>query len=279
MNLKINTLIITGLGILFSSLVFGQETIRKFIVNQDELRPIPFAVIKNTTKQISWVADKNGSFEFDVKDIALTDFLTFSALGYHDKSVPYIIIKDTGIINLKVRSFTTNEIKNKLKGFKSKKLGNRFKTIKKDSVSDNEAGVLFTNCDSIIGLIESIHVFVEEKSLKPIEINLYKYNKLKKSIGGKLLKEPIYIRSENNQQWLSVNLTFNETPVTEDGFLLSIKTNPSSEFTKQYNGLKAAELGTFKNIKGTAYKKENGKWILTPNSALPFATYVTILTE
>lgn len=273
-----NTCVISLL-VLLSNGLFGQLTIRKFVVHQTEIRPIPFTLIENKTQQISWVADENGAFEFQESAIKPTDFIRFSALGYHDKSIPYIAIRDTGVIALKPRVFTTNDLKTKYQNHTVKKLGGRHKTTALDTTYQTETGVLYTNCDSLTGIIETINVFVESPSSKPLKINIYEANKETKNIKKSLLKNTLYIKSTTRKKWVTIDVSYLEIPLTHDGFLLSVNTTPPSSFSRQYQNQANAKLGTFQNISGTVFSKQNGEWKSKPNAQLPFASYITVLTE
>ncbi len=209
------------------SSVFGQSLLSGSIKNSRG-EALPYANIGIKKGKIGTVSLANGKFSISISNSLLTDSLTFSSIGYHDKSYIINSLKDKKnievVLDEKITSLPEVKISNvKLKQYK---LGITGRTPMVSIPITLEQARLIKIKKS--AKILNANIFVISESVKEVNIRLNFYA-LENGLPGKRLVEKSIIRKALIKKgWFSIDLKDDAIYLDED-FVVSFEYLPSEQ--------------------------------------------------
>lgn len=208
--------------------MFGQQ-ITGIVINADSKKPIEFANVGISGKNVGTVTDLNGRFKLLVDSKYDNDTILFSIIGYKP-----LLIKTADLrkninneVFLKERAYEIAEVVIKPKIFKERTIGvtTHFKKIAagfKDNLLGYECGILMKVKKT--ALIKKVNINISYCSYDTIFYRLNIYKVRGKMDFENILREPIYLKmpKESVKDEIQIDLQ-SKNIVVEGDFLITLE--------------------------------------------------------
>lgn len=227
------TLVLISILSLTTSAAFCQSLIVGQIKNQKE-EPLPYANIGIKGGKLGAVSTLDGKFSIAIPDSLLNDTLTFTSIGFKEKS--YIINKLVGnkdvevILEDKITSLAEVKISNaKLKLYKLGITGRTpmvsipSKSYQKNDVLEQARILRLKKPAKII----NANIFLLSQSKKEVNVRLNFYAVENGVPGKRLVEKSIIRKSIIDKGWFSIDLKDEDIYLDED-FVVSFEFLPST---------------------------------------------------
>lgn len=275
---KLSRLLITFFFLFMASISFGQGLqISGTVTNAAQQEAIPYANIGIKKKNLGTASRPDGSFTLNLKEEYRHDTLTFSAIGYHELSLPISSILSGGLTAFELSEKTTalREIVISNKAAKVKKFGTTSRnpllygsaeTVHSEDISELGKFINLNNKTSEI-LSATVYLRSIKRDSASFRINLYKNEA--GMPGERLIEKSIIRRLPLTKGWVTVPLEQYGLVVDED-FFLGIEYLPEYSNHEKYIFIYGAALG------GSFYSRKAslGDWEKGVGGRL--AAYVTV---
>jgi len=261
---KILSLVLISITLILNSSSFAQSIISGKVKNKQS-EAIPFANIGIKRGKIGTVSNDDGRFNISIPDSLSNDSLTFSSIGFKDKSYLISYLKDKNNLNvvLDEKIISLSEVKITNKKLKQYKLGITGRTpmlsiptksYQKNDIMEQARLIHLKKPAKLL----NANIYVISESLKEVSIRLNFYA-LENGLPGKRLIEKSIIRNAKiNKGWFSINLkdeaiyidedfvvAFEYLPGTQNSIVFGAKLGASDSF------LRSSSLGIWrKNVLG-----------------------------
>jgi CarboxypepD_reg-like domain len=264
MKKKLSIILVTSTFILITSSSFAQSIISGKVKNKQSVA-IPYANIGIKWGKVGTVSMDDGRFNISIPDSLSNDSLTFSSIGFKDKS--YLISSLKNKTNLDVvleeKIISLSEVKITNKKLKQYKLGITGRTpmlsiptksYQKNDIMEQARLIHLKKTAKLL----NANIYVISESLKDVNIRLNFYS-LENGLPGKRLIEKSIIRNVKiNKGWLNIDLkdegiyldedfvvAFEYLPGAQNSIVFGAKLGASDSF------LRSSSLGIWrKNVLG-----------------------------
>lgn len=234
MKKNLSFILLTITFILINSSSFGQFIISGKLKNKQN-EAIPYANIGIKRGKVGTVSMDDGRFNISIPDSLSNDSLTFSSIGFKDKSYLISSIKNKTNLDIvldgKIISLTEVRITNKkLKEYKLGITGRTpmtsipTKSYQKNDIMEQARLIHLKKPARIL----NANIYVISESLKDVSIRLNFYS-LENSLPGKRLIEKSIIRNATiNKGWFSIDLK-DEAIYLDKDFVVAFEYLPSAQ--------------------------------------------------
>lgn len=234
MKKNLSIILVTSAFVFITSSSFGQFILSGRVMNKQS-EVIPYANIGIKKGKFGTVSKDNGRFNISIPDSLSNDSLTFSSIGFKDKS--YLISSFRGKNNLNIvleeKIISLTEVKvtnNKLKQYRLGITGRTpmvsipTKSYQKDDIMEQARLIRLKKPAKLL----NANIYVISESLKEVSIRLNFYS-LENGLPGKRLIEKSIIRNAKlNNGWFSVDLKGEAIYLDED-FVVAFEYLPSTQ--------------------------------------------------
>ncbi|WP_231490735.1 carboxypeptidase-like regulatory domain-containing protein [Pedobacter sp. Leaf170] len=236
MKKNLSIILVTSAFVLITSSSFGQFIISGKVESKQS-EAIPYANIGIKRGKIGTVSKDDGRFNISIPDSLANDSLTFSSIGFKDKSYLISSLKDKNnlIVVLDEKIISLTEIKvtnNKLKQYKlgitgrTPMLSIPTKSYQKTDIIEQARLIHLKKPAKLL----NANIYVISESLKDVNIRLNFYS-LENGLPGKRLIEKSIIRNAKiNKGWFSIDLKDQAIYIDED-FVVAFEYLPGTQNT------------------------------------------------
>ena len=259
------------------SLAHSQNLIKGTVKNASKNEGIPFVNIGIKKKNIGIAADVNGDFVLRLKDENANDSLTFSAVGYQERS---FLIKT--IITTKKREFILNEKTTSLrevvissKALKVKKLGTTsrnpflYGTVQTRSSNDISEFAKLIKTNNKNSEVLSATLYLQSSKIDSATFRINFFENADGKPGPRIIEKSIIKRLPLNKGWTTIDLEPYGIHINKD-FFISFEYLPDSSHQEKYLFSYGGAFGS-----GTLTRQVSlGDW--EKSSGATMAAYVTV---
>lgn len=260
MKKNLSFILLTITFIFINSSSFGQFIISGKVKNKQS-EPIPYANIGIKRGKVGTVSIANGNFTISIPDSLLNDSLTFSSIGFKDKTFLINLLKNKSnleiILDEKTISLAEVRISNtKLKQYKLGITGRTpmvfipSKSYQKTDIMEQARLIHLKKPAKLL----NANIFVMSESLNEVSIRLNFYA-LESGLPGKRVVEKSIIRNAIVKKgWFSIDLKDEEIYLYDD-FIVSFEYLPSAQSSIVFGAKIAAADSYLRNSSQGIWRK------------------------
>ena len=217
--------------------VFGQEKWSIKVIDANTK-----AVILNANLSINKIdyypSDENGNIYFELTKVKKGDSLSVSCMGY---LTVRFVVENTNLIpqelSLNPIVYQLDEVNVTNKKVKQKEftMGTKAFSISEEFTHTNtKYGLYINNNEKLIGIIKEVRIRMRngaESIDMPFKIRLFARKPNSKYPGDELMEE-IIVTNFKRKSWFSLDVSYLNIRLPEDGFFIVFQTMPSEYYSK-----------------------------------------------
>lgn len=221
--------------VLFAQPLWAQLKVQGKLLNKADGSPVAYANIGILNKNTGTISNSDGSFEIQLDSTFLGEILTFSALGYEQKTLEVRQLLQSGLtgIYLQENSLLLNEIViqsdiKKIRTRRQEERGNFVHTagtLRLDTARAGGAVALLIRKPATAAKLTRARLYIAQNSLPSFKVRVRFYEVEEESgLPGKdMVDESILISESFEKGWLEIDLLPYNIWVTNSEFFLTFE--------------------------------------------------------